>query len=185
MLLKVWRDTLMPNDTLGEMYVDNVFGWHTLEDCDRDLHSGMTLDEITRIKIPKETAIPKGRYQVILDYSQRFKRIMPHICDVPGFAGVRIHKLNRAIETEGCIGIGKGRKEGAEDFITDSKDAFDELMARLTTVLGWHFDKDAGDYVPPAPGTSHEKVWIEIARNPNFSRRIMSVDELEPNPIAK
>ena len=38
--------------------------------------------------------------------------MVPEICGVPGFSGVRIHPMNTAKDSLGCIGIGKNDKKG-------------------------------------------------------------------------
>jgi hypothetical protein len=109
--------------TIGELYVDGEFECYTLEDAVRDR------------KIPGETAIPPGRYQVVLNWSPRFKRILPLLVDVPGFEGVRIHPGNTAADTEGCILVGRVRDAAA---VFQSKDAFDGLFLKLeaATIVG-------------------------------------------------
>jgi hypothetical protein len=109
--------------TIGELYVDGEFVCYTLEDAVRD-H-----------KIPGETAIPAGRYQVILTWSPRFRRILPLLMDVPGFEGIRIHPGNTAADTEGCILVGKVRGAAA---VFQSRDAFDALFLKLeaATIVG-------------------------------------------------
>ena len=82
MLLELFRRWKTPYETIGELYNDGVYFCYTLEDAIRDK------------KIPNETAIPCGRYDVITNYSVRFKRVMPLILNVPGFTGVRIHAGN-------------------------------------------------------------------------------------------
>ena len=57
-------------------------------------------------KVKGATAIPCGRFPLIMDMSTRFKRIMPHILSVEGFDGIRIHAGNSADDTEGCILLG-------------------------------------------------------------------------------
>lgn len=102
MIIEVRRDTFLPSCTLGEMFVDGRLYGQTLEDKDRYLETGGT-------KIPKETAIPRGRYLVSLTYSPRFQKILPLLHDVPKFEGVRIHGGNTAEDTEGCILLGQYR----------------------------------------------------------------------------
>jgi hypothetical protein len=80
------------------------------------------------VKIPGKTAIPRGIYRVVLDYSVRFQRQMPHILDVPGFEGIRIHSGNTAADTEGCILVGLTK---ANSFIGQSRIAFDRLFDSL------------------------------------------------------
>jgi hypothetical protein len=61
----------------------------------------MSLEEIKKIKVPNETAIPAGAYNVTLNVvSPKFKDRawakpyggkVPRILNVPGFEGVLIH----------------------------------------------------------------------------------------------
>ena len=57
---------------------------------------------------------------------------MPHILDVPGFEGVRIHKGNTDADCEGCLLIGRTR---AINFIGKSKEAFDAFYPKLEKAL--------------------------------------------------
>ena len=75
--------------TIGDLYVNNVWFSNTLEDKVRLLNS-------YEDKVYGETAIPIGRYKVILSYSNRFKRILPEILNVDFFKGIRIHEGNYA-----------------------------------------------------------------------------------------
>ena len=125
MKLKLWRETLMPTVTLGKLYIDGVFECHTLEDCDRKLESGGT-------KIAKETAIPKGRYPIIIDFSQRFQKPMLHVMNVPQFEGIRIHAGNSAVDTEGCILLGMGR---GTDRVFGSRLAVDAFFQKISAAL--------------------------------------------------
>lgn len=116
MELTLYREKSTTQSTSGELHIDGKLFLYTLEDITRD------------IKIPGQTAIPFGRYKVILNNSQRFQKRMPLLLDVPGFEGVRIHSGNTAADTEGCILV--GMKPGI-DCISNSRDAFMALMNKL------------------------------------------------------
>lgn len=119
------RDTFNEHETLGKLFVDGEFLCDVLEDADRKLDEGGT-------KIKGVTAIPAGTYDVTIDMSTRFKREMPHILDVPGFEGVRIHTGNTDEDTEGCLIV--GTRYG--HCVTKSRDAFSELWPRLQAAIG-------------------------------------------------
>jgi len=121
MHLDLIRDCFSRTATVGRLYADGEFVCFTLEDCDRRLEDGGE-------KVPRETAIPRGTYEVVLDYSNRFKRIMPHVLDVPLFQGIRIHPGNTRKDTEGCILVGH---ELDEEFLLKSKIAYALLMERV------------------------------------------------------
>lgn len=92
-----------PDVTIGSMTVDGEWQCWTLEDPVREVPG----QAVAAWKIPGETAIPIGRYRVDLTMSARFKRLLPLLLDVPGYAGIRIHAGNTAANTEGCILVGQ------------------------------------------------------------------------------
>jgi hypothetical protein len=63
-------------------------------------------------KVPGKTGIPVGRYNVDVTFSNRFKKRMPLIKEVPGFEGIRIHGGRDEKDTEGCILVGYKASEG-------------------------------------------------------------------------
>ena len=63
-------------------------------------------DELRQVKVAGETAIPAGRYQLIMEYSPKFKRELLTLLNVPNFVAVRIHSVRSDDDTEGCIGVG-------------------------------------------------------------------------------
>ena len=107
--------------THGSLTIEgHDFKCFTLEDAERD------------VKIKGETAITKGKYEVILNMSNRFKTYMPLLLNVPNFEGVRIHSGNTKEHTEGCILV--GFESGDDGFLGNSRDAFRQLMAVLKKV---------------------------------------------------
>lgn len=121
MNLRIHRFEHGTNYTVGRLYVEDQYLCFTLEDKERE------------VKIAGETAIPKGTYKVIIDYSNRFKRDLPRLLDVPNFTGVRIHSGNSSKDTEGCILLGLNWAGG--DWVANSKDAFNIFFDKLKTAL--------------------------------------------------
>lgn len=87
-------------------------------------------------------AIPAGRYRLTLTVSQRAlsgelwspdpEKRLPLINDVPGREGIRMHALNEAEESEGCVGVGQRR---ALDRIVRSRAALTALIPVLDAAL--------------------------------------------------
>lgn len=102
------RDTY----TMGKLYIDGVYFCDTLEDKDRGLYQGMLLNDIKRIKVMHQTAIPTGTYKVIVNTSPKFKRNLPRLLNVPGYDGVLIHRGNTDRDTSGCILVGENKQVG-------------------------------------------------------------------------
>ena len=58
------------------------------------------------------SAIPEGRYAVVISYSPKFRQWLPILLGVPKFSGVRIHAGNSERDTEGCILVGMNKVVG-------------------------------------------------------------------------
>lgn len=114
--------------TIGKMYIDGKYFCDTLEDKDRGLSQSMTEEEIRKRKVYGLTAIPAGAYKVIVNYSERFGKLMPLLLDVKGYAGVRIHSGNTPSDTLGCILVGRNTAKG---MVTESRKTFLRLMETL------------------------------------------------------
>lgn len=117
--------------TLGVLTVTPEYDFHapiyTLEDVDRRLSQTDTIDHIKSVKVYGKTAIPYGRYEVAITYSERFKRALPLIIGVPGFDGIRIHPGNTDADTHGCLLVGY-QKDAIHNQILQSRPAFAELL---------------------------------------------------------
>lgn len=127
--------------TIGELSINGKFQNYTGEDKDRGLKSSMSLDEINKIKVHGKTAIPTGRYQLIISFSNRFQKYLPELLNVPGFAGIRWHAGNFEVDTDGCQlqGMQKG-----DNKILDSKTAMTYLMKKLEAI------------------EKKEKIWVTV-----------------------
>ena len=126
------RDIHSEKSTTGKMYVDGVFECFTLEDLDRGLKSSMPLDDIKKIKVYGQTAIPTGRYEVTTSYSGLFNKEMPLLKGIPGYDQVRIHPGNSDKDTLGCILVGEAR---TIDWVSNSRAAFARFYPKLKAAL--------------------------------------------------
>lgn len=115
--------------TIGELSVDGTFECFVLEDKMREVPS----IPVAQWKIKHRTAIPVGRYQVVIAPSNRFKRDLPRLLNVPGFDGILIHPGNTDVDTDGCLLPGTTR---AADKVIASRVAFDKLFAMLKASSG-------------------------------------------------
>jgi len=111
----------------------------TLEPTWRDYEHGA-------YKVKGRSAIPEGRYAVVISYSPKFKQWLPILLGGPEFnrkwRGIRIHAGNTAKDTEGCILVGKNREVGK---VLDSRKWLYELKQKIVEA------KDKG-----------EAVWITV-----------------------
>lgn len=142
MELKVIRKTKTSVYAAGKFSIDGVEKYYSLEDADRGLNDSMKTEDITKLKVFAKTAIPRGRYQVVVNYSDHFKQFMPLLIGVKGFEGVRIHSGNKPEDTEGCILI--GLEDSSDGFMGDSRKAYTDLMLHVNEVI------------------KEEKIWITI-----------------------
>lgn len=124
--------------TISDLSIDGVFECLILEDKDRDIYSVDSIEKINKIKVHGETAIPYGRYQIVVTKSNRFSAMrghdvyLPLLLKVPGFEGIRIHTGNKPADTEGCLLPGK---EHQMDNVTHSTEAWTALNDKINAAL--------------------------------------------------
>ena len=116
--------------TIGRLNIDGDAFCDTLEDVVRDLNKDGDLQDEGETKIYGQTAIPYGRYKVVLSYSPKFKRILPEILNVPEFTSIRIHAGTTAVDTLGCLLVGKNMLKGT---LSHSRITENSLVAKLQT----------------------------------------------------
>ena len=143
--MRLLLDRKWPKDTytIGRLYVDGTYFCNTLEDTDRGLNNKMTEAQILRKKVYGETAIPKGTYLVDLGtVSPKYKAVawydklcggkMPRLKAVPGFSGILVHPGSTALDTKGCILVGRNTQVGK---LTESRDTFQWLYVKMSAAV--------------------------------------------------
>ncbi len=127
--LQLQRKWATDKSTIGELTLDGKFLCFVLEDVVRPQ------------KIKGKTAIPAGKYKIFVTPSNRFKRDLPVLLNVPNYEGIRIHPGNAPEDTEGCLLPGLER---TTDRVLASRIAFDHLFSTIRVLL------------------KQSEVWIEI-----------------------
>lgn len=123
MKITLKRIALKGTYTIGKLYINGEYFCDTLEDKVRDLNKNGVFDNGEK-KIYGQTAIPYGTYNVKWTYSNKFKKYMPLIENVPSFAGIRIHAGNSSADTQGCILVGENKAVGK---VLNSKNTVNKL----------------------------------------------------------
>ncbi len=145
--------------TIGHLYIAQE-----INDSDKEGHPGLrqplteglqicdTLEPTWRdyehgaYKVKGRSAIPEGRYAVVISWSPKFKQWLPILLGGPEFnkqwQGIRIHAGNTAKDTEGCILVGKNKLVGQ---VVDSRIWLHRLKQKIVEA------KDRG-----------EAVWLTI-----------------------
>ena len=116
-------------------YEEEEFFCDTLEPTWRDYANGA-------YKVKGRSAIPEGRYAVVISFSPKFEQWLPILLGVPNFSGIRIHAGNTSADTEGCILVGKNKIVGQ---LVDSRIWLHRLKKKIVEA------KDRG-----------EAVWITV-----------------------
>lgn len=131
MELQLTRTERTEESTIGHLHISGVHECFILEDKDRGLKQDMELNTIKSLKVYGKTCIPSGRYEVAITFSNRFKKYLPLLLNVPGFEGIRIHPGNVAANTEGCLLPGDAKQI---NMVTNSRVAFNRLFSKMKAV---------------------------------------------------
>lgn len=99
--------------TFGVLLLGREWLCHTLEPARRDgsYHQ----------------AVKAGRYPLTLEYSPKFRRLLPTI-KAPGRVGLRVHAGNRVDETSGCVLVGESR---GTNYLLRSKVTLERVVALI------------------------------------------------------
>ena len=114
MILQLSRTIASLISTIGDLRVNGKAFCATLE-------PPMKLESA-----PNPKAIPAGTYEVIWRWSNRHKRWLPGLVDVPGHTDIEMHVGNTAADTDGCILVGK--ENTLPDFISESTGTVNQLF---------------------------------------------------------
>lgn len=111
-------------------------------------------DEMRESKVSKETRIPAGRYEIVVNRSvtpltQKYRTRFPGwftfhlmLAKVPGFIGVYIHLGNYDDDTDGCILVGDSTNNNA--IATGEIRSSTQAYMRIYSEISGHLD-DAGN----------------------------------------
>jgi len=137
--------------TIGRLYIrrqvmdeylpgtEDDYFCDTLEPTWRDYANGA-------YKVKGRSAIPEGRYAVVISWSPKFGAWLPMLLGGEEFnrkwQGIRIHAGNTSEDTEGCILVGKNKLVGQ---VVDSRIWLHRLKQKIVEA------KDRG-----------EPVWLTI-----------------------
>ena len=140
MKLEVLRFSSDSDSTLGMLFdatYERKFLCFTLE------------DEFREVKIPGETRIPAGEYNVTLrtvgglnqkyndKFGEEFNKGMLWVRDVPGFEYILIHIGNDDDDSAGCLLVGDTQTQNItkRGFIGSSTDAYKRIYPPIADVL--------------------------------------------------
>ena len=127
------------NSTEGNLYVNGKWFCNTIEDRVRALPGKWHKE----LKIYGKTAIPYGRYPVLVTWSNRFKRMLTGIFNVPDFEGIRIHNGTSELSSAGCV-IVSYKDDDANHKLINDKAAMNDLCNLVKSTQ------------------EQEKIWITI-----------------------
>ena len=147
-LCRKWKKT---EYCVSDIYVDGEWVCNGLEDTDRGLDQDMQDFMIRSRKIPNRTAVPTGRYKVLMNtvspkfsqkpfYMQVCKGKVPRLKDVKGFEGILIHCGADHSHSAGCILVGKNTIKGK---LTDGQETFKSLYSAMKNA----YDKGEEIYI--------------------------------------
>lgn len=131
MILTLHRFASLPESTIGALSIDGRFCAFTLE------------DEFRVLKVPGETRIPAGTYEIKLrteggmhaKYVVRFSdhKGMLWLQNVPGFEYIYIHCGTTDDDTAGCILVGD--TANAEGTLARSELAYRRLYGQVANAI--------------------------------------------------
>lgn len=124
----LYRTIVSKESTLGHLMVFDVnsaSGSKLIFEC-------KSLELPPRDNMRNISAIPSGKYNMALEWSDRFEKELWELKDVPNRSEIKIHPANYYNELQGCISLG-------DMFIHLNADKFLDLRNSRSTVNRFHF----------------------------------------------
>jgi hypothetical protein len=115
------------SSTEGNLYINGKWFCHTIEDVVRAAPGAWK----SKLKVYAKTAIPYGVYPVLVTWSERFKRQLTGVFNVPDFSGIRIHNGTSEQSSAGCI-IVSYKDDAKNKRLVNDKDAMNDLCDVVT-----------------------------------------------------
>ncbi len=129
------RKEFYDDRTIGHFFLDGALFCYVLEDRDRQIQpDGSIIPWAPNLKVYGQTAIPRGRYRLVINQSQKFRRMMPEILNVQSFTGIRLHDGEGPQSTEGCLILSYQMQiRDGKHWLIRNKEAFDKFFLLLAS----------------------------------------------------
>lgn len=115
---------------------NQTLGVCTVYKNDKPIFSGLSLERGWRNNLPNISCIPMGDYRCVLEYSNRFKKDLWEIKDVPNRSETKFHAANYWHQLEGCIALGQKLKHLNNDKEIDITSSRNTMKAFHTALNG-------------------------------------------------
>ena len=131
-----------PTYCISHIYVNGEYVCDAVEDTDRGLDQSMTLAEIKKRKVYRQTAIPTGTYKLAMNvkspkfsqyeyYKKYCNGYMPRLLDVKGYDGILLHCGSSAASSAGCVICGENLVKGK---VLNSRKCWEKLMKKYLLI---------------------------------------------------
>lgn len=127
-IIKITRYTQDYNQTMG---VCTILG-----DNDTPMFTSLSLERGWRENQGSVSCIPRGIYEVVLEYSPKFKMDLWEIKDVENRSECKFHSANFWTDLNGCIALGLRVAELNNDSYYDITNSKDTMRAFHKTLEG-------------------------------------------------
>ena len=121
--IKILRQEYQDKQTLGYLYVVDEF--------DEILFSCNTLELAWKNNKQNVSCVPLGTYTCKLEYSDRFKKDLWELKDVPNRSECKFHSANFFKQLNGCIALGN-------DFKDIDNDNYKDVIDSINTMKEFH-----------------------------------------------